>query len=171
VAAGWIRLGQMERIGSVPMRDGEVKAVIFHINRITPKKDLTEEQRQAGLDRLRQAGADNPAVRSWIVGRELGGEFECGAVFVVDDLDGYWQNLTHPAHVRSEIEGIPFLEKFVAFDVTDSDDPEIGEKIARLQARHVEESPELAALEAQAPSFSVPGSTGQSSAVGGQTEA
>jgi hypothetical protein len=114
--------------------------VIFHINRITPKKDLTEEQRQAGLDRLRQAGADNPAVRSWIVGRELGGEFECGAVFVVDDLDGYWQNLTHPAHVRSEIEGIPFLEKFVAFDVTDSDDPEIGEKIARLQARHVEEA-------------------------------
>jgi len=138
-----------------------VKAVISHINRITVKKDLTEEQREAGLDRLRQAGAANPAVRSWTVGREFGGEFEWGAVYVVDDLDGYWQYLTHPAHVRSELEGISFLEKFVAFDVTDSDDPEIGEKIARLQARHVEESPELAALETQAPSFTVPGSTGQ----------
>jgi len=148
-----------------------VKAVISHINRITLKKDLTEEQREAGLDRLRQAGAANPAVRSWTVGREFGGEFEWGAVYVVDDLDGYWQYLTHPAHVRSELEGISFLEKFVAFDVTDSDDPEIGEKIAQLQARHVEESPELAALEAQAPSFTVPGSAGQPPAAGGQAEA
>jgi hypothetical protein len=138
----------------------EVKAVILHINRMTLKKDLTEEQREAGLDRMRQAGAANPAVRSWLVGPELGGEFEWGAMYVVDDLDGYWQYLTHPAHVRSELEGIAFLEKFVAFDVTDSDDPGLGEKIARLQARHLQESPELAALEAQAPSFKVPGRTG-----------
>jgi hypothetical protein len=134
--------------------------VIFHINRMTLKKDLTDEQREAGLDRLRQAGAANPAVRSWIVGPDFGGEFEWGAVYVVDDLDGYWQYLTHPAHVRSELEGIAFLEKFVAFDVTDSDDPEVSQKITGLQARHLQESPELAALEAQAPSFNVPGSTG-----------
>jgi Stress responsive A/B Barrel Domain len=141
--------------------------MIFHINLFTLKPGLTDEQREAGLDLMRQDAA-NPAVRSWIVGRELGGEFEYSAVYVVEDLDGYWAYLTHPAHVRQELEGIPLIEKFAAIDVTDSDDPEIGEKIARLQARHLPESPELAALEAQAPSFTVPG---QPSAAGGQAEA
>jgi len=141
--------------------------MIFHINLFTLKPGLTDEQREAGLDLMRQDAA-NPAVRSWIVGRELGGEFEYSAVYVVEDLDGYWAYLTHPAHVRQELEGIPLIEKFAAIDVTDSDDPEIGEKIARLQARHLQESPELAALEAQTPSFTVPG---QPSAAGGQAEA
>jgi dienelactone hydrolase len=131
--------------------------VIFHINRITLKKNLSESQRRAGLEMSRQSGAANPAVKFYVVGPEVGGEFEYGAVYAVEDLDGYWAYLTHPAHVREELEGTPNIEKFVAFDVTDSDDPEIGEKIARLQARHMEESPELAALVAQAPSFKVPG--------------
>ena len=133
-----------------------MRAVIFHINRATFKPGLSEEQRRAGLDLLRQAGEANPAVRSYVVGRELGGEFEWGAVYVVDDLDGYWKYLTHPAHVRSEMMGMELIERFEAIDVTDSDDPEIGEKIARLQARNYEEHPELAALVAQVPSFTVP---------------
>ena len=141
--------------------------MIFHINLFTVKPGLSDEQREAGLDLMRQDAA-NPAVKSWIVGRELGGEFEYSAVYVVEDLDGYWAYLTHPTHVRQELEGIPLLEKFTAIDVTDSDDPEIGEKIAQLQARHLQESPELAAREAQAPSFTVPG---QPSAAGGQAEA
>jgi Stress responsive A/B Barrel Domain len=51
------------------------------------------------------------------VGPELGGEFEYGAVYVVEDLDGYWAYLTHPAHVRSEMEGIPLIEKFAVAEV------------------------------------------------------
>jgi hypothetical protein len=132
------------------------KTMIFHINLFNVKPGVSDEQREAGLDLMRQDAA-NPAVKSWIVGRVLGGEFEYGAVYVVEDLDGYWAYLTHPAHVRQELGGIPLIEKFVAFDVTDSDDPEIGEKIAALQARHLQESPELAAREAEAPSFAVPG--------------
>jgi hypothetical protein len=90
------------------------------------------------------------------VGPELGGEFEYGAVYVVEDLDGYWAYLTHPAHVRSEMEGIPLSEKFAAIDVSDSDDPDLGEKITALQARNFQEHPELAAVVAQAASFTVP---------------
>jgi hypothetical protein len=138
-----------------------MRAVIFHINRLTLKSGLSEEQRWAGLDLLRQAGAANPAVRSFVVGPELGGDFEWGAVYVVEDLDGYWEYLTHPAHVRSEMEGMAFIEKFEAIDVTDSDDPAIGDKIARLQARNYKEHPELAALAAQVASFRVPDGTGQ----------
>ena len=134
--------------------------MIFHINRATYKSDLSEEQRREGVEMLRQSGA-NPAVKSYVVGPELGGEFEYGAVYVVEDLDGYWAYLTHPAHVRSEMEGIPHLEKFAAIDVSDSDDPELGAKIAALQARHQQEHPEIAAEIAQAASFTVPGGAGQ----------
>ena len=140
-----------------PGHKQEEKTMIFHISRFTLKPGLSDKQREAGLDLMRQAGAGNPAVRSWVVGRELGGDFEWSAVYVVDDLDGYWQYLTHPAHVRSEMEGIPNIDKFEAIDVTDSDDPEIGEKIAALQARNYQEHPELAALVAQQASFHVPG--------------
>jgi hypothetical protein len=117
---------------------------------------FSDEQREAGLDWMRQAAAANPAVRSRVVRRELRGDFEWSAVYVVDDLDGYWEYLTHPAHVRSEMEGIAFLYKFEAIDVTDSDDPEISDKIAQLQARNYAEHPELAALVAQQASFTCP---------------
>jgi hypothetical protein len=117
---------------------------------------------------LRQSGAANPAVKSYVVGPELGGEFEYSAVYVVEDLDGYWTYLNHPVHVHEELEAIPLLEKFAAIDISDSDDPEIGEKIAALQARHLQEHPEVAALVAQAASFTVPG---QPAAAGRQAEA
>ena len=94
------------------------------------------------------------------MGPELGGEFEYSFVYVVEDLDGYWAYLTHPAHVRSEVEGIPLIEKFVGLDVSDSDDPDLGEKIAALQTRNFQEHPEVAAAAAQAASFTVPDGSG-----------
>src|SRR5215470_12015304 len=60
------------------------KTMIFHINRATYKSGLSEEQRRAGVEMLRQSGA-NPAVKSYVVGPELGGEFEYGAVYVFED--------------------------------------------------------------------------------------
>ena len=141
--------------------------MIFYINRATYKAGLSEEQRREGVEMLHQSGA-NPAVKSYVVGPELGGEFEYGAVYVFEDLDGYLAYLNHPVHVREALEAIALLEKFAAIDVSDSDDPELGEKIAALQARHLQESPELAAREAQAPSFTVPG---QPSAARRQAEA
>src|SRR5262245_16883870 len=134
--------------------------MIFHINRMTYKADLSEEQRRAGLELCRQAGAANPAVKSYVVGPELGGEFEYSAVYVVEDLDGYWAYLTHPAHVRSELEGTPLIERFVAIDVSDSDDPHLGEKIAALQARNFQEHPESAPARPQQPALNVPDGPG-----------
>ena len=54
----------------------------------------------------------------------------------------------------------PLLEKFAAIDVSDSGDPELGAKIAALQARNYQEHPEVAALVAQAASFTVPDGKG-----------
>src|SRR5499427_1533742 len=148
-----------------PGRKEKEKTMIFHINRATYKPGLSEEQRDAGLELMRQVGA-NPVVKSWVVGPELGGEFEFGAVYVFEDLDSYWAYLEFPAHVHLELWGIPYLEKFAAIDVTDSEDPELGAKIAALQARHQREHPEIAAEIAQAASFTVPGGAAQPSAAG-----
>ena len=139
--------------------------MIFHINLFSVKPGVSDEQLDAGLDLMRQSGA-NPAVKSYVVGPELGGEFEYGAVYVFEDLDGYWAYLEFPAHVRLELWGIPYLEKFAAIDVSDSDDPEIGAKIAALQARHQQDHPEIAAEIAQAASFTVPGGASQPAAAG-----
>src|SRR5262249_15967400 len=112
-----------------PVHEQKEKTMIFHINRATYKSDLSEEQRREGVEMLGQSGA-NPAVKSYVVGPALGGEFEYGAVYVVEDLDGYWAYLEYPAHVREELWGIPHLERFAAIDVSDSGDPELSEKIA-----------------------------------------
>ena len=50
--------------------------MIFHINLFTIKPGLSDEQREAGLEMLHQSGAANPAVKSYVVGPELGGELE-----------------------------------------------------------------------------------------------
>ena len=43
------------------------KTMIFHINLFTLKPGLSDEQRDAGLDLMRQDAA-NPAVTSWTAG-------------------------------------------------------------------------------------------------------
>jgi hypothetical protein len=146
--------------GGPPGHEQKEQTMIFHINLFTLKPGASEEQRDTGLELMRQVGA-NPAVKSYVVGPALGGEFESGAVYVAEDLDAYWAYLEFPAHVRLELWGIPHLEKFAAIDVTDSEDPEFGAKVAAVQARHQQEHPEIAAEIAQAASFTVPGGAGQ----------
>jgi hypothetical protein len=38
--------------------------MIFHINRATYKAGLSDDQRRAGIEMMRQSGAANPAVKS-----------------------------------------------------------------------------------------------------------
>src|SRR5215470_3790317 len=53
-----------------PGRKQKEKTMIFHINLFTIKPG--DEPREKGLDLMRQVGA-NPAVKSYVVGPELGG--------------------------------------------------------------------------------------------------
>jgi len=111
-------------------------------------------------DLLRRQFEAIPAVKSFIVGADLGGDYEVGAIFVLENLDGFWEYLVHPVHFESEKWGFPFVERFEAFDTTDSDDPDYGQKIAALQTRSYQENPELAALVSQVASFEAAGDSG-----------
>ncbi|WP_409062226.1 Dabb family protein [Streptomyces sp. SYP-A7185] len=108
--------------------------MIYHHNRITFRAGVTAEQREEGLEYLRAQGRID-AVKSFVVGKEVGGDYAWGAVFVIENLDDYWDYLTDPAHVRTIEFGAPLLESLVTYDTTDDPDPEIGEKIALLQER------------------------------------
>lgn len=62
--------------------------MIYHINRAKAKAEVTPEQIEAALESWRNQGRSNPAVKSFMVGRDLGGDFDYSCVFVVEDLDG-----------------------------------------------------------------------------------
>jgi hypothetical protein len=117
--------------------------MIHHGVRLTVKPGIAAEDLEAALESLRNQGRVIPSVKSFVVGRDFGGDFEWGAMYVIEDLDGYWEYLMHPAHAHSDEIGLPLVDRFESFDITDDSDPELGEKIAELHRRRFAERPEL----------------------------
>jgi hypothetical protein len=120
--------------------------MIYHSVRMTLKPGLAQKDVDAALESLRNQGRVIPSVRSYVVGRDHGGEYEWGATFVIEDLEGYWEYLIHPAHRHTDQIGLPLVDTFVSFDITDDPDPEMGAKIAALHQRRYDSDPELTAL-------------------------
>ncbi|TMR22277.1 2Fe-2S iron-sulfur cluster binding domain-containing protein [Nonomuraea turkmeniaca] len=104
--------------------------MIYHGSRFTFKPDITPRQRTEALEGLSDQGRVIPSVRSFVVGRDHSGEYEWGAIFVIEDLDGYREFMTHPARRRAEQIALPLIENIVSFDLTDDPDPEAGVKMA-----------------------------------------
>jgi hypothetical protein len=123
-----------------------MKIMIYHGNRFTLKPGVTPEQAEEALESLRNQGRVIPAVKSFVVGRDHGGEYEWAAMFVIEDLDGYWEYLMNPAHRHTDEIGLPLVDKFVSFDITDDLDPEMGAKIAELHQRRYDGDPGLTKL-------------------------
>lgn len=120
--------------------------MIHHCVRFAFKPGTAPEQLEEALASLRNQGETIPSVRSFLVGRDHGGTYEWGATFQIEDLDGYWEYLMHPAHRRTDEIGLPLVDKFVSFDLTDDPDPETGERIAALHQRRFDGDPELTRL-------------------------
>ncbi|GAB2602050.1 stress responsive protein [Paractinoplanes abujensis] len=134
--------------------------MIYHHFRSVLKAGVTEAQQAELLESLRHQGREIAAVKHYLVGREIGGDFDWGATFVFDDLDGYWSYLMHPAHLRSDEIGLPLVEKFLTYDTTDDPDPEFGIKVAALHQRRYAELPALARLVRDLPEFTGSGLEG-----------
>ncbi|WP_206506119.1 Dabb family protein [Streptomyces chrestomyceticus] len=120
--------------------------MIHHCVRFTIKPGTAPEQLEDALASLRHQGEAIPAVQSFLVGRDHGGAYEWGATFQIADLEGYWEYLIHPAHRRTDEIGLPLVDQFVSFDITDDPDPEAGKRIAALHQRRFDTDPELTAL-------------------------
>ncbi|WP_330230525.1 Dabb family protein [Nocardia sp. NBC_00508] len=120
--------------------------MIYHGNRFTIKASATPEQVEGALESLRNQGRVIPSVKSFVVGPDYGGEYHYGAVFAIEDLEGYWEYLVHPAHLNTDRVGLPLVDKFVSFDITDDEDPQMADKIAELHQRRYDTMPEIAEL-------------------------
>jgi len=127
--------------------------MIYHGNRFTFKQHVTDEQKAQALASLRAQGEQIDAVSTYVVGPDFGGEFEYGAMFVIDDLDGYWEYLMAPSHAHTDEIGLPLLDRFDSFDITDDDDPEVGHRIAELHQRRYDGNAALAQLVRDLPTY------------------
>jgi Stress responsive A/B Barrel Domain len=120
--------------------------MIYHGIRFSLKPGVTDEEVAAGLADMRAASASMPTVTSFVVGRDIGGEYDFGAVSVIEDLAGYEAMMNHPAHLEIDRAGLPLVERFASFDITDDPDPALAEKIAEIHRRRYTENPDVAGL-------------------------
>jgi Stress responsive A/B Barrel Domain len=121
-------------------------SMIAHIVRFTLKPNAPKDQVDLAFESLRRQGREIDAVQLFVVGRDFGGEFDYGAMYIVNDIEGYREYMNSPIHRRSDELGLPITDKFVSMDITDDADPAIGEKIAEIHRTRFENDPALAAL-------------------------
>ncbi|WIX98463.1 Dabb family protein [Amycolatopsis mongoliensis] len=127
--------------------------MIHHVSRVTMKATATPEQIEAALEGWRNQGRSNPAVKSFIVGRDHGGDYTYSSVFVVEDLDGLFAYLTHPTTYQTDHLGLNLVERLEIFDVSDDEDPGLNGKIQELHRRRNELNPRIAGMLADVPSY------------------
>jgi hypothetical protein len=78
--------------------------LIHHITRFTIRPGMATDKVEEALESLRNQGRVIPSVISSVVGRDIGGEYEWGATYVIKDFDSYWEYLKHPC--RASIFGL-----------------------------------------------------------------
>jgi hypothetical protein len=68
------------------------------------------------------------------------------AMYVMKDIEGYLEYMMSPIHRKSDEIGLPLVEKFVSMDITDDEDPAIGDKIQEIHRNRFENDPALVDL-------------------------
>lgn len=120
--------------------------MIYHQIRMAMKPDAPEAQVQHGLDKMRELGDKLDAVEFFMVGRDFGGEFQYGALYALKDIDAYRTYMYDPLHREIDAIGLPLVANMISMDLTDDDDPEIGDKIAKVHSDRFKDHPELLGL-------------------------
>ena len=65
---------------------------------------------------------------------------------MLENLEGYEEYMNHPAHLHTDRIGLPLVDKFVSFDITDDPDPDQGTKISEIHQRRYDTTPDIAEL-------------------------
>ena len=120
--------------------------MIYHCIRMRIKPEVTKQQADVILDRMRRESTNNPLIRSLVIGPDYGGEFDYGAITAVENLADYETMMNDPAHREIDRIGLPLVEKFMSFDITDDGDPVMSAKIAEIHKRRYQEMPDVADL-------------------------
>ncbi len=117
--------------------------MIYHSIRFSIKPSIPEADVEAVLEQLRKQGREIEAVDTWCVGRDFGGEFDYGAMYAVKDIVAYRDYMLAPVHRVTDDMGLPLVENMVSMDITDDEDPELGEKIRAIHRSRYDNDPPL----------------------------
>ena len=120
--------------------------MIYHITRFKLKPDADPAALDAAIEQLHKMGREIPTVRSYCVGKDVGGEFGLGALYALDDLAGYGVYLQSPIHRKIDEIGLPLVDDMISFDISDDDDPELAAKIDAMHKARFEGDAALADL-------------------------
>jgi hypothetical protein len=121
-------------------------SMIVHVVRFTLKPNAPKDQVDLAFEQLRKQGREIKAVQLFCVGRDFGGEFDYGAMYVMKDIEGYLEYMMSPIHRKSDEIGLPLVEKFVSMDITDDENPAIGDKIQEIHRNRFANDPALVGL-------------------------
>ncbi|WP_437076319.1 Dabb family protein [Streptomyces sp. enrichment culture] len=110
------------------------------------RPDAPRDQVDEALEMLCRMGREIEAVTYWSVGRDVGGDFDYGALFAVEDIEGYRAYMHAPLHRRVDEIGLPLVRRMVSHDLTDDEDPATGDLIRQIHAERFAGDPALVAL-------------------------
>jgi Stress responsive A/B Barrel Domain len=120
--------------------------MIYHSIRFTIRPNAPRDQVEVAFEHLRRCGREIKAVESFCVGRDVGGEFEYGATYVLKDIRAYREYMLSPLHRRTDEVGLPVVGNMVSMDITDDEDLNIGHKIREIHSSRFASDPELVGL-------------------------
>lgn len=120
--------------------------MIHHQIRLAMRPDAPRDQVDEALEMLCRMGREIEAVTYWSVGRDVGGDFDYGALFAVEDIEGYRAYMHAPLHRRVDEIGLPLVRRMVSHDLTDDEDPATGDLIRQIHAERFAGDPALVAL-------------------------
>jgi Stress responsive A/B Barrel Domain len=121
-------------------------AVIYHQVRFAMKPEAPSDQVEAALELMRRLGRELDVVESFCVGRDFGGEFTVGAVYVLKDIQAYDTYMNAPLHLQIDRAGLPLVANMISQDLTDDPDPAIGDKIAEIHRKRYATHADVAGL-------------------------
>ncbi|OXG05058.1 stress responsive alpha/beta barrel protein [Flavobacterium araucananum] len=120
--------------------------MIYHTIRVGFLKEVTEEQKQEVALKFHQMGNEIKSVNFYGVGKDIGGEFEMGAIFALNNIEDYKDYMHNPIHRQMDSLGLPLVKNMISQDLTDDPDPQIKNKIEEIHAKRFENDKELSLL-------------------------
>ena len=120
--------------------------MIFHTIRCKLKPGADPAAAEAAIQLLHRMGREIPVVQSYCVGRDIGGDFDLGATFVLKNIEDYKTYMHSPIHRQADEIGLPLLDNMISFDITDDPDPAIDDQIGRIHRERFESDKALTDL-------------------------
>jgi hypothetical protein len=120
--------------------------MIYHQIRFSIRPDAPKDKVETAFELLHRMGRELEMVQFYCVGRDFGGAFQYGALYALKDIHAYKAYLHAPLHLQTDRAGLPVVDNMASQDLTDDEDPTIGEQIRQIHSDRFANDPTLLGL-------------------------